>query len=264
MGYLSDNDEIGKGLDPWRVIAACLFEHDSHAIPNMIDKSGMSVDWRLTGQQDFSHRYRIAAYRPRVQEAYEALGREARLRVVYIVCRELVHEGLGECLDKSLRRIGWCVDSGTLSPVNESVRELFFRVGTQHDAYVEIKRIVRGARKSLRIIDSYLDDTIFALLGGDDIVSSIDLLIGRVPADFLVEAEKFQKQYAVENLEIRQSKEFHDRFIVIDDVECWHVGCSIKDAGNRAFMLSLIEDSRNTAALVQSVNDTWARAARLT
>lgn len=48
--------------------------------------------------------------------------------------------------------------------------------------------------------------------------------------------------------------------IVIDDTSCWHVGCSIKDAGNRAFMLSAIEDTRNAKALLNILRRTWAGA----
>ncbi len=58
----------------------------------------------------------------------------------------------------------------------------------------------------------------------------------------------------------RRSKEFHDRFVIIDDDECWHVGCSIKDAGNRAFMLSKMEDRENRNALIDQLKNSWSVA----
>ncbi len=59
-------------------------------------------------------------------------------------------------------------------------------------------------------------------------------------------------------LEVRRSTEFHDRFIVVDDNKCWHVGTSIKDAGNKAFMLSEVEDSANRTALITQLSTSWS------
>ena len=48
--------------------------------------------------------------------------------------------------------------------------------------------------------------------------------------------------------------------MVLDDSKCWHVGCSIKDAGNKAFMISKFEDNANRNALKMQVDNTWADA----
>ena len=86
------------------------------------------------------------------------------------------------------------------------------------------------------------------------------VLTFRLPSDFAHEAQKFLSQFNKCKMEIRKTKEFHDRFIVLDAINCWHIGCSIKDAGNKAFMISKIEDSANRDALVAQVNSTWASA----
>ncbi len=251
-------------LDAWPVIVACLFEMDSHAIPRIIDKCGMNVDWGLTEREDYSHNYRNAAYRPRINKAYEALDKAHQLRVAFIVSGELARQGLGEQLSADLHRIGWHIDDETLTPANESVRELFFPQGTQHDAYVRIRKIVRRAKQSIRIIDPYLDETIFALLGDTEASLKIELLSGKLPTDFAHEMAKFEAQYPQVTIEARRSRDFHDRFIVVDDTECWHIGHSIKDAGKKAFMLSLIEDSRNAQALIAAISCAWDDAAQLT
>ena len=73
-------------LDPWRVIVSSLFEHvGSFDVPQIIDRAGLSVNWSLTEREDYSETYRKAAYRPRINEAYEALSNEDRLRVAYLV-----------------------------------------------------------------------------------------------------------------------------------------------------------------------------------
>ena len=59
-------NEAKSDLDPWRIICGHLFEIDSYSIPELIDKTGMEVDWSLTDRQNYSHTYRKAAYRPRI------------------------------------------------------------------------------------------------------------------------------------------------------------------------------------------------------
>lgn len=264
MSVPEGNDSGRHELDPWRVILARLFDLDSHDIPGIIDKSGLAVDWTLTEREDYSHNYRKRAYRPRIVRAYEALGQEDRLRVAFIVSDELARRELGDKLNSDLQRIGWRIQGGSLLPATETVRELFFPQGTQHDAYVRIRAILHRAQNSLRIIDPYLDGTIFTILGGADYSLKVELLARKLPADFAHETEKFQQQYSLLRIETRQTREFHDRFIVIDDTECWHVGCSLKDAGNKAFMLSLIEDTRNAEALLDTLRSTWLNATTIT
>ncbi len=247
-------------LDPWPVIVACLFELDSHAIPNIIDKSGMVVDWTLNEKQDYSHNYRKRAYRPRISGEYQGLDRDSQLRVAYVVTNELARGGRAEQLHADLLRIGWSIDGDTLVPTNESVRETFFPPGTQHDAYVKIREIMRRATDSICVIDPYLDESIFRLLGEVPAKPKIKLLTYNHQGDFTQEATKFQRQYPHLQLETRLSRDFHDRFIVVDDQECWHVGCSIKDAGDRTFMLSRIEDGRNVKALLDSFDAAWSAA----
>jgi hypothetical protein len=56
---------------------------------------------------------------------------------------------------------------------------------------------------------------------------------------------------------------FHDRFILVDGNECWHIGCSIKDAGDKAFMMSKVEDEINRTGLVAFIERSWSEATRL-
>ena len=89
----------------------------------------------------------------------------------------------------------------------------------------------------------------------------IQLLTAKLPGDFSLEAKKWVSQHSGMTLEVRTTKGFHDRFIVLDGTSCWHIGCSLKDAGNKAFMLSQVEDEENRAALISQVNKAWSSAA---
>lgn len=252
-------------LDPWRVILSCLFEKvGSYDIPQIIDKAGLPVDWSLTERQDYSHGYRKAAYRPRINKAYEALSREHRLRVAYIVAEELTHRDYTTELDTALRRIDWCTESERLAPADAAVRELFFPRDSQHDAYVAIRQVLQKARTSIKVIDPYLDGSIFTVVGRVSAAAlQVQLLTSKVPNDFIHEARKFLQQHKNFKIDIRRTKDFHDRFIMIDDRECWHLGCSIKDAGSKVFMMSQIEDQKHRASLTATLSKTWSSADRI-
>ena len=260
MSFPDYAEKTRHQLDPWRVIVACLFELDSHETPGIIDMSGMAIDWRLTEREDYSHKYRKAAYRPRINAAYEALNEDDKLRVAFIVCAELAQRGLAEQLNAGLQRICWRIDGGCLTPTTETVRELFFPQGTQHDAYVRIREIFSDATQSIRVIDPYMDGSIYTILGRVHGLLKVELLAANPPPDFVYETVKFQQQHRQVRIEARRSRDFHDRFIVTDEDECWHLGCSIKDAGNKAFMLSRIEDARNAKALLRTLRSTWVNA----
>ncbi|MXX90689.1 MAG: hypothetical protein F4213_14855 [Boseongicola sp. SB0677_bin_26] len=250
-------------LDPWRIILACLFKIDSLEIPGVVDATGLAVDWGLNEREDHSHKLRRTAYRPRINRAYEALREKDQLRVAFIICEELARREMADQLDAGLQRIGWRIDGFRLVPANETVRELFFPQGSQHDAYVHVRDIIRHARRSLRIVDPYLDGTVFTILRDVRRQLKVELLCAKPPADFVQETGRFRQQHPRMRVETRRSRDFHDRFIVIDGTACWLIGCSIKDVGNKAFMVSAIEDSRNAESLLKTLRNAWADATPL-
>lgn len=248
-------------LDPWRIICGHLFEIDSYYIPELVDKTGMEVDWSLTDRQNYSHKYRKAAYRPRIDFAYQSLSTDDQLRVSYTIVAELAKMGNIDALDNDLKRIGWSIAEDKLVPIGTDVKEIFFSKDSQHDAYVQIRQIIQEATTSIIVIDPYIDSSIFTVFKTASPQSlNFRVLTFRPPSDFVHEAQKFLSQFNKCKIEIRKTKEFHDRFIVLDAINCWHIGCSIKDAGNKAFMISKIEDNANRDALVAQVKSTWANA----
>ena len=80
-------------LDPWRVICSELFKLSGYEIPEIIDKTGLVVDWSLTDRQNYSHATRKNEYRPRINNAYESLSEQRRLRVSHITVSELANRG---------------------------------------------------------------------------------------------------------------------------------------------------------------------------
>ncbi len=246
-------------LNPWPVVRSLVLRMSSYEVPEIIDRTGLTVDWRLTETENYSHNTRLAAYRPRIDVAYQSLlAHEDRLRVVYIATQELANRGWGNELGDALRKIGWEVIDGKLAPAGSAVRELFFPDQSPHDAYVEIRTILQKARNRIVIVDPYVDQSILTLLSTCAKPGmNVRILSSKLPSDFVLEATRWLSQHSGSSLEVRTAKEFHDRFIVLDDTACWHVGCSIKDAGNKAFMLSALEDHDNRAALLAQTSKSW-------
>jgi len=253
-----------SNLHPWPVIRGILLELSSYDVPKVVDRAGLKVNWALTTQENYSDKMRIAAYRPRIDAVYDGLSVDEQLRVSYVVASELALRGHEEKLDTTLQAIGWRIQAGKLTPDNAPVRELFFSKQTQHDAYVAVRDILQTASKAITIVDPYLDQTTLALLGSAlHPRMVVRLLASKLPSDFELEANAWLAQHQDVTLEVRKTKEFHDRFVIVDNLSCWHVGCSIKDAGNKAFMLSALEDEGNRTALLAQIEGAWQASNKL-
>ncbi len=143
---------------------------------------------------------------------------------------------------------------------NTAITELFLPAGSQHDAYSHIRNIVSSAKLELLIVDNYVDTSLFQLLTNVNPGVAIELLTYRVPGDFALEAGKFRAQHGA-SFEARLRKaDFHDRFIIVDSTKAHHLGASIKDAGNKASMIHLIEDTDNVSALLTTARASWVNA----
>ncbi|MCG2829777.1 MAG: DUF2321 domain-containing protein [Desulfobacteraceae bacterium] len=253
-------------LNPWPVILSFLQELPSDDVCRIIGLSGLQIDWTLTKEQAYSHTTRKRAYLPRIQSAYKKMPEEKKLIIAWLVASELSkHDNeLIEKLNLQLEKIGWKIVHNGLIPIEVRVGEVFFPKGTTHDAYVEIKNILQKAKSSLDIIDPYVDNTIFQMIATIPCSNlEVRILSFNLPPDLSLEAKKFISQHPNVSIEVRTTKEFHDRFIIIDGSSFYHIGASIKDAGNKAFMINEVEDKDNKTALLQQQKNSWTKATEI-
>lgn len=253
-------------LNPCPVVTSYLYELNSDAVARVVGRVGLTVDWELTKEEAYSEKTRIRTYRPRIETVLQDLDESKRMLVV----RNLVHELILEVPEKldllndALGRIGWQVADGELTTHDLNIREAFFPSGAEHAAYVQIRSILGRANCSIDIVDPYLDGTIFTMLKAQlGSKRSIRLLTSKVPPDFNLEATKFKNEAPGITLEIRTTRDFHDRFIVLDGTYCFHVGASIKDAGKKACMISQLEDGAIVSSLISFTKEQWKQAIRL-
>ena len=115
------------------------------------------------------------------------------------------------------------------------IKQGIFYDGQIFDAYVFVSHLIKSAKKSITIIDNYIDESILTLLSKNRNIK-VAIYTQNITKQLKLDIEKYNKQY--KNLEVKTTKNFHDRFIVIDDSEVYHVGASLKDLGNKVFAFS--------------------------
>lgn len=259
--------EITERFDPWGPISTVLYEiQDSDLVQDAVGNTGLNIAWRpLTRDEKYSHGTRIRAFRRDINEAYANLRDDLKglfaQNVVKTLLRRTDRVDIRSRLIDRLSDIGWTISGdGILKTEDALISEQFFPANSEYDAYVAIRDILANASTEIVVVDAYIGSSLLQTLKS---LTQHDLHVRfltterNLKPDFAVEVAAFQRQVGHITLEVRTTANFHDRFIVIDGVEFYHVGASIKDAGRRAFMISRMEDQPNINALKQFIDRAW-------
>lgn len=119
------------------------------------------------------------------------------------------------------------------------LKQGIFYEGQFFDAYIFISDILKNAKKSITLIDNYIDgNTLLHLSSNKDL--NINIITKSLTKELKVIIEKFNKQY--KNLKVFEYSKSHDRFLIIDEKIIYHIGASLKDLGNKWFAFSKLED----------------------
>ena len=128
----------------------------------------------------------------------------------------------------------------------KELNDMFFE-GQFYDAYSLLIDILNTATKNIIIIDNYIDKKFL------DICSKIKVNFIIVTKEFdKIDLEKYNKQY--NNIKVRISDKYHDRFIILDNKTLYHCGASFKDLGKKCFCISKIENNNVLKELLKIVN----------
>jgi hypothetical protein len=103
------------------------------------------------------------------------------------------------------------------------------------DAYKFVNDILKKAKKSIILIDNYIDESVLILFSE---IKNVKIIIytENITDKLKLDLEKYNQQYS--NIEIKTLKKCHDRFLIIDNKEIYHFGASIKDLGKKWFAFS--------------------------
>lgn len=122
----------------------------------------------------------------------------------------------------------------------EDIKQKIFFEGQIYDAYSLIIDIIKKANKKILIIDNYIDDSVLKMLTKKRKNVEAVILTSDKSNIQKIDIQKFNKEYPI--LKVAKTNKFHDRFIVIDNTEMYHLGASIKDLGKKCFGINKIED----------------------
>ena len=119
-----------------------------------------------------------------------------------------------------------------------SEKGIFYN-GQVFDAYTFVSDIIRKAGSSIILLDNYVDDTVLTLLGkrNDNVTATI--LTKSISHQLRLDLQRYNSQYTVIDIEI--FSDAHDRFLIIDNTELYHIGASLKDLGKKWFAFSRMD-----------------------
>ncbi len=138
-----------------------------------------------------------------------------------------------------------------LNKLNEKFREIDLRINTGQeptqgifydgqvfDAYLFASNVIKSAKSSIVLIDSYIDETVLSLLRKRQTNVAATIYTSKLDRHIQLDINKHNAQYSA--IEIREFRKSHDRFLIIDGTIVYHIGASLKDLGKKWFAFSKI------------------------
>ena len=124
---------------------------------------------------------------------------------------------------------------------HEPPTEGVFCNGQIFDAYKFATDLIKSAKKSLVLIDNYIDESVLLMLSKRNAGVTADIYTSQVTQTLKLDLLKHNTQYPPIN--IHKHTTSHDRFIIIDNTEVYHIGASLKDLGKKLFAFSKLNIS---------------------
>ena len=125
-----------------------------------------------------------------------------------------------------------------LEDKTQKPNEGIFYDGQIYDAYAFINDLLKSAKKEVTLIDNYIDDTVFTLFSKYPNLT-FKIYTQTISKQLELDYQKYKAQY--QNIELKEFKKAHDRFLIIDSTEIYHIGASLKDLGKKWFAFSKFE-----------------------
>lgn len=132
--------------------------------------------------------------------------------------------------DEDFDKLFKALEDKTLKP-----KQGIFYDGQIFDAYVFINNLLKSAIDEVILIDNYIDETIFTIFSKYPNIK-VQIYTSNITKQLKLDLKKYQTQY--QNIELIEFKSSHDRFLIIDKNEVYHLGASIKDLGKKWFAFS--------------------------
>ncbi len=126
-----------------------------------------------------------------------------------------------------------------LDTTGEVPTQGIFFDGQIFDAYKFACDLIRSAKKSIILIDNYIDESVFTILTKRNPTVKATIYVGTITKQLKLDLEKHNAQYPP--IEVIKIENIHDRFLIIDDKDVYHIGASLKDLGKKVFAFSKMD-----------------------
>ena len=136
--------------------------------------------------------------------------------------------------DQKLEKVLQALESRTEQPD----KGIFFE-GQIFDAYVFVADIIKKAKTDIILIDNYVDETVLTLLAKRKINVAGTIYTKQISKQLQLDVEKHNSQYPP--IALKTFAHSHDRFLIIDQKELYHLGASLKDLGKKWFAFSKMD-----------------------
>jgi polyhydroxyalkanoate synthesis regulator phasin len=110
--------------------------------------------------------------------------------------------------------------------------------GQIYDAYAFVNDLLKSAKQEVVLIDNYIDESVFTLFSKYPKLK-IKIYTHAISKQLRLDFQKYKAQY--QNIELVEFKKAHDRFLILDSTEIYHIGASLKDLGKKWFAFSKFE-----------------------
>ncbi len=135
----------------------------------------------------------------------------------------------------------------------EDIQKIFFE-GQIFDAFNIFTEIISHAKNEIVLVDGYIDITTLNILAKKNL--GVDVRVYTHPNTKIStqDINNFNAQYPT--LTVKKTIAFHDRFLIVDGVEGYHIGASLKDAGKKCFGINKIQDVGNIKEIIKKAQQT--------
>jgi len=118
-------------------------------------------------------------------------------------------------------------------------KEGIFFDGQIFDAYEKVISFVKSAKKSIVLIDNYVDESVLIILSKRASNVRATIFTASISKQLELDLKRFNAQYPT--IMVKTFTRSHDRFLIIDNATIYHIGASLKDLGKKWFAFSKIE-----------------------
>ena len=196
------------------------FTEQGVAMLSAVLRSDMAVKVSIQIMQAFVSMRRLLAASTPLLDRLETLEK-----------RQITHEIR---TDDRFEQLFTALEAGNAQPA----QGVFFD-GQIFDAYVFVNDLLRSAKRSIVLIDNFVDDRVFLQLAKRPEGVSATVLSKTISLEVAQDLKKHNSQYPPIRVEIFPHS--HDRFLILDGETIYHIGASLKDLGKKWFAFSRMD-----------------------